>query len=89
MTVNKSFESYKIKREIIRSGNEYIYYRRQRNEFGEFTGELEPKGTIKALYHERNQYVTKFMSDTTQYRQEKEPMLLCLYADTVLSSGRE
>ena len=59
MTVNKSFEAYKLRREILRSGIELEFFRNAKNEFGEpdINKESELLGKVSGLYHEQNSYV--------------------------------
>lgn len=81
--VNKTFEVYKIKRELKRSGADYEFMRPGTNDFGEPTGEDENVGTLRGLYHERNEHIAVTMSDTTQVRTKKVPSILCLYEDAI------
>lgn len=81
MAVNKTFEAYKIKREIKRSGISYEFKRSKVNDFGEPTDELEVVGTLQGLYHEENSHIAVTTNDTTQFRTKKVPNILCLYAD--------
>ena len=83
--INTTFEAYKIKRELKRSGIEYEFKRTKRNNFGEpIKGEFESVGKLKGLYHEQNSTVQITTGDTTQVRTKKIPMILCLYEDTAL-----
>lgn len=85
--MNLKFEKSKLKRELKRSGKEYKFYKNGLNEFGEPNDEEELVGTVVALYHETNSKVSETLTDTTVYRNKKEPMLLCLYEDaTFLNS---
>lgn len=82
--INTKFEAYKIKRELKRSGIDYEFKRLSANDFGEPTGEPAIIGTLKGLYHVYNEQSGKIqitMSDTTQVRTKKVPMILCLYED--------
>lgn len=80
--VNNKFEVYKVKRELKRSGYDYEFNRRTVNNFGEPSGEYELVGTLRGLYHERNEHIMVSMSDTTQVRTKKVPSILALYEDT-------
>lgn len=80
--VNKSFEVYKLKRELKRSGNDYEFMRADTNKFGEPTGDDKAIGTLRGLYHEKNEHIAVTMADTTQVRTKKVPSILCLYEDT-------
>lgn len=80
--INVKFETYKVKRELKRSGIDYEFKRYKKDEFGEPTEELEVVGKLKGLYHEQNGSVRISMGDTTQVRTKKVPMILCLYNDT-------
>lgn len=79
--INKRFEAYKVKREIKKSGTEYIFIRHEPNEFGEPTSDTITLGSIKGLYHEQNSNVAVTTGDTTQVRTKKIPMVLCLWDD--------
>lgn len=79
--VNKQFEAYKIKREIKRSGETYVFMRPKLNEFNEPSDEEEEVGSLLGLYHEQNSNVQITTGDTTQTRTKKMPMILCVYND--------
>ena len=79
--INKSFEAYKLKRELKRSGIDYKLKRKGTNEFGEPSGELISIGVIRGLYHEENSNIQITTGDTTRARTKKIPMILCLYED--------
>lgn len=81
--VNTKFEAYKIRRELKRSGTEYEFKRFEKNGFGEFDKkESTIVGTLKGLYHEQSNGIQITVSDATQTRSKKTPMILCLYEDT-------
>lgn len=79
--VNTKFEAYKIKRELKRSGIDYEFKRADKNDFGEPVGELKFIGRLVGIYHEQNSTVQITTGDTTQFRNKKVPMILCLYDD--------
>lgn len=79
--INAKFEAYKIKRELKRSGIDYEFKRAKRNNFNEPTEELNIVGSLKGLYHEQNSSIQISTGDTTQFRNKKIPMILCLYED--------
>ena len=81
--INTTFEAYKIKRELKRSGIEYKFKRYKKNNFGEPILDSGPDevGSIRGLYHEQNGRIEITMGDTTQVRTKKVPMILCLYED--------
>lgn len=84
MSVNKTFEAYKIAREIKRSGGSYTFFRYMLNNFDEPTDEIEKIATISGLYHEYHEQTSNIeitTGDTTQIRTTKIPMILCLYED--------
>lgn len=87
MTVNKQFEAYKVKREIKRSGSEFEFFRRQKNEFNEPVKDSgQSLGKIKCLYHEISNHVILTTKEAAQVRlnetnRGKQPALLCLYDD--------
>lgn len=80
--INTRFEAYKIKRELKRSGIDYEFKRKKKNDFGEPTGDPEIFGSFKGIYHEQNSNIQVTTGDTTQVRTKKIPMILCLYEDT-------
>lgn len=79
--INTELEAYKLKRELKRSGVDYEFRRLERNEFDEPTKSEFSVGFIRGLYHEQNGNIQITMSDTTQVRTKKFPMILCLYDD--------
>ncbi len=80
--INKSFEAYKLKRELKRSGTDYEFERATKNEFGEPINEYTVVGKLTGLYHEQNGNIHISTGETTQSRNKKTPMILCLYEDT-------
>lgn len=80
--INTRFEAYKIKRELKRSGIDYEFKRKKKNDFGEPIGDPEVFGSLKGIYHEQNSNIQVTTGDTTQVRTKKIPMILCLYEDT-------
>lgn len=80
--VNTRFEAYKVKRELKRSGIEYEFKRCGKNEFGESNKQEVVVGKLRGLYHEQSSGVQFTVSDATQARSKKTPMILCLYEDT-------
>ena len=79
--INTKFEAYKIKRELKRSGIEYEFKRAKDNKFGENVGTPEVIGKLVGLYHEQNAKIQITTGETTQTRNKKVPMILCLYED--------
>ena len=79
--INTRFEAYKIKRELKRSGIDYEFKRKKKNDFGEPVGDPEVFGSLKGIYHEQNSNIQVTTGDTTQVRTKKIPMILCLYED--------
>lgn len=83
--VNTTFEAYKLKRELKRSGVKYEVKRAKLNDFKEPTDELDIVGEFIGLYHEQNEYVKLetggSQENTTRFRNKKMPMILCLYDD--------
>ena len=82
--INTKFEAYKIKRELKRSGIEYEFKRKDKNDFGEPVGNDKAVGKLLGLYHEQNGSIHITTGDTTQVRTKKVPMILCLYDDIAL-----
>ena len=80
--INTRFEAYKIKRELKRSGIDYEFKRKKKNDFGEPAGDPEVFGSLKGIYHEQNSNIQVTTGDTAQVRTKKIPMILCLYEDT-------
>ena len=79
--VNTKFESYKIKRELKKSGIDYEFIKMGLNDFGEPNGEAVIIGNLKGIYHEQNSSIHITTGETTQVRTKKIPMILCLYED--------
>ncbi|MBO5743303.1 MAG: hypothetical protein J6R68_03380 [Clostridia bacterium] len=85
--INTTFEVYKIKREIKRSGKSFLFKRPVLNEFsepkrdeqGEFVS--DNIGSIFGLYHEQNGSIQINTGDTTQTRTKKIPSILCCWDD--------
>lgn len=75
---NLEFELHKVKREIKRHGEEYTFYRKNENEFGEpVEEELEVK-TIKGLYHEEIGYVKLSTDEGANVKKKPESQILCI-----------
>lgn len=79
--INTTFETYKLKRELARSGKTFRFTRRGLNNFGEPTGLPEELGSLRGLYHEQNSNIQITTGETTQTRTKKIPMILCLAED--------
>jgi len=75
--INTRFELYKLKRELRRSGSDFVFYRRMKNDFGAPVGERVKVLKVRGLYHETNSYKTITTSDGSVTVTEKSPMLLC------------
>jgi hypothetical protein len=83
--VNKKFESYKINREIKRSGISYTFMRPGKNGYGEPSDKLEDATnvvTFSGLYHEQNSHISVTTGSTIRYRSKKIPMILCEFENT-------
>lgn len=76
--INTRFEAYKVKREIKRSGKQYLFKRFELNAYKEPTEDLSDIGTLSALYHEQNSYIQTQGSEV-RTRSKKIPMLLLDY----------
>lgn len=97
--VNKEFEVYKLKRELLRSGIEVKVKRRKVNMFGEPSEAPEVIGFLQGLYHEQNSNIQITTSDAIQIRTKKIPMILCLFyeieclsikpGDFIIMNGKE
>lgn len=79
--INTKFESYKLRREIKKVGEEYEFNRAKTNEYKEPIDEKEVVAKISGLYHEQNSKISITTGETTQTRNKKIPMILCLYED--------
>lgn len=79
--INTKFESYKLRREIKKVGKEYEFKRAKTNEYKEPTEEKEVIAKISGLYHEQNSKISITTGETTQTRNKKIPMILCLYEE--------
>lgn len=82
--INTKFESYKLRREIKKVGKEYEFKRAKKNEYKEPTEEKEVVAKISGLYHEQNSKISITTGETTQTRNKKIPMILCLYEEAKL-----
>lgn len=78
MTVNNSFEAYKLQRELKRSGVVVSFVRYEDNEFGEPSGSPIALGEITCLYHEENSHISVTTGTVTQTRNKKVPRMLAL-----------
>lgn len=74
--INNRFELYKLKREIRRSGDTYLFRRKEVNEYGEKTGKTTSLGVAPGLYHETSSQVSETTSDSAIARTVKQPMIL-------------
>ena len=75
---NLEFELHKVRREIQRNGNEYVFHRKSKNEFGEPIGESIEICTIKGIYHEERGYVSLKTQEGANIRSKSEPQILCV-----------
>lgn len=81
------FETYKMRRELKRSGKKFEFKRYKSNKFGEpiiDNDMITAVHTCSGLYHESNGYISVATGETTQTRTKKSPMILCLYEDATL-----
>lgn len=82
MSVNNRFEAYKLKRELMRSGKEYVFKRPIVDKFNQVSDEFEEDVIkITGLYHEQSGYINLVTSEGSVTRVKKVPMILCLYSD--------
>lgn len=79
--INTRFELYKLKRELRRSGSDFVFYMRAKNEFGAPAGDLVEVLKVRGLYHETNYYKTVTTYDGSTTVTEKTPMILCAVED--------
>lgn len=79
--VNNKFEMYKLRRELKRTGKEYVFKRAKSNQFKEPTKDTNDVGKLIGLYHEQNGNISITTGETTQTRTKKVPMILCLFDD--------
>lgn len=77
--INKKFESYKIKRELKRSGVKYTFSRFTENKFGERSDTPIEVGTFIGLWHEENSYIEIYGTEGNRTRNDKLPKILCLW----------
>lgn len=81
--VNKSFEVYKLRRELKRSGNDYEFTRVVTNKFGEPSNDEELLGTLRGLYHEKNEHIQLQCRIQLRYVQKKS-LRFCAYMKMLL-----
>lgn len=72
------FELHKVRREIQRNGNEYVFYRNGKNEYGEPVGESDKVCIVKGIYHEERGYVSLKIQDGANIKSKSEPQILCV-----------
>lgn len=75
---NLEFELHKVKKEIQRHGEEYTFYRRDKNEFGEPIGEEHEVKILKGLYHEEIGFVKLETDDGANIKSKPESQILCI-----------
>ena len=90
MALNTRFEAYKVQRLITRNGKNFDFFRPGINDVGESTPidfEGTPIASVEGVYHESTFRFTieMKMTDTTQTRSKKMPMVLCLWSDEAKS----
>lgn len=74
------FQKSKVRRLIVAQGQEFLFSRPGKNEFGEPTGTAETV-SIKGVYHESIGYVTRTSSEGSRVRSKPSPMVLALWDD--------
>lgn len=80
--MNLKFERNKLEKEIQRTKTTYEFYRPKYNDYGEPIEDGKVLATtLRAIYHEKNEYIKVTIADAAQYRTKKVPMLLCLYEE--------
>lgn len=72
------FELNKVKKEILRHGEEYKFYRAEKNEFGEPVGEEKEVCVIKGIYHEERGYVSLKTQEGATIKSKSEGQILCI-----------
>ena len=97
--LNKKFEAYKVKRELLKEGSLFSFTRKEKNKFGEPTGNDNVVAKVKGLYHERTEKIELNYSGEsyTRFRTKRVPMILCLWdsvgslkiGDKVKFNGKE
>jgi hypothetical protein len=93
--INTAFEAYKLQRELVRNGKDYVFFRNGKNAFGEPSGSASEVSIVLGLYHETVNYIRVITNDTTQVRtnsggDKKQPYILCLFSkiqETGLQTG--
>lgn len=83
MSINKEFETYKVRREIQRSGKFYEFFRAGINQFGEpDESETSSVGYISGIFHQHNSsFISVSVSSETRYKKKLESSILCLCKD--------
>lgn len=81
MAINTQLEAYKLKRLLKRNGVKYEFRRKVNNEFGEPVKDSDIVGSVTGIYHEESSHISIKTGETTQYRTNKVPSILCLYDD--------
>lgn len=78
---NLEFELHKVKREILRHGEEYTFYRKDKNEFNEPIGEEKVVSVVKGIYHEERGYVSLKTQEGANIKSKSEGQILCIIED--------
>lgn len=76
---NVEIQKAKLKRIIDLQGVEYTFYRDNKDELGEPTGESADVATIKGLWHESQGYVSLVSGDASTVRSKPQAQILTLY----------
>lgn len=83
------FEAAKLRNELRRTGREVTFLRPAVDEYGQpVPNEFDEILSVVVLYHESNSNIHITTGDTTQVRNKKIPMLLCLYNSVVGDDGK-
>nr|DAW81195.1 MAG TPA: hypothetical protein [Caudoviricetes sp.] len=82
--INKKFETYKVRRELKKSGANFVFYRKGLNQFNEKSDVPIEVANFDGLYHEQTKYIKLGSESETRLRTEKEPMILCLFSEQSL-----
>lgn len=75
--MNKAFQIRKVERLISDSGEQFTFYRKKKNKYGEFIDEDLEVITISGIFHQVNSYVTKGTQSFGSIRSKPQPMVLC------------
>lgn len=78
---NLEFEVHKVKNEIKRHKEKYMFFRREKNEFNEPVGEKIEVCEVSGIYHEEMGYVPLNIEEGAIVTKKPENQILCIFGE--------